>query len=69
TGPSPAPGASAAVPADEKAALAQLAAAERKLADARRTALLELPGEQARLLASVAAAGDVHVYLLSEAGR
>ncbi|MFC7308714.1 hypothetical protein ACFQVC_31415 [Streptomyces monticola] len=57
------------VPADEQQALAQLASAERQLADGRRTALLDVPGEQARLFASVAAAGDAHAYLLSEAGR
>ncbi|MFP3987569.1 hypothetical protein U9R90_08700 [Streptomyces sp. E11-3] len=65
----PSPSSSVPVPTGEKEALSQLAAAERKLADARRTALLDLPGEQARLLASVAAAGDAHVYLLTEAGR
>ncbi|MFB7089969.1 hypothetical protein [Streptomyces sp. NPDC056296] len=58
--------ASAAVPAAEKDALALLAAAERKLADRRTGALLEVPGELARLLASVAAAGSAHVYLLTE---
>ncbi|MFM9373081.1 hypothetical protein [Streptomyces sp. Da 82-17] len=57
------------VPADEKAALTQLADIERQLADGRRTALSDVPGEQARLFASVAAAGDAHAYLLSEAGR
>ncbi|WP_408909592.1 hypothetical protein [Streptomyces solicavernae] len=57
------------VPGDKKAALAQLAGAERQLADGRRTALTDVPGEQARLFASVAAAGDAHAYLLSEAGR
>ncbi|WP_328876667.1 hypothetical protein OHT76_31085 [Streptomyces sp. NBC_00287] len=55
-----------AVPSDEKGALAELAAAERTLADRRTEALLELPGELARLLASVAAAGAAHVYLLTE---
>ncbi|MFB6553398.1 hypothetical protein [Streptomyces sp. NPDC056405] len=57
---------SGAVPAAEKDALALLAAAERKLADRRTAALLEVPGELARLLASVAAAGSAHVYLLTE---
>jgi len=57
------------VPADQQSALTQLADAERQLADGRRTALLEVPGEEARLFASVAAAGDAHAYLLSEAGR
>ncbi|MGW7570837.1 hypothetical protein ACWGJV_31770 [Streptomyces tendae] len=54
------------VPADEKGALALLAGAERKLADQRARALLEVPGELARLLASVAAAGAAHVFLLTE---
>lgn len=56
-----------AVPAKEKDALAGLAAAERELADRRAKALLEAPGELARLLASVAAAGAAHVYLLTKA--
>ncbi|MFI8093513.1 hypothetical protein ACIF9R_35265 [Streptomyces sp. NPDC086080] len=59
----------AAVPAKEKDALAELAAAEREIADARTRALVDAPGELARLLASVAAAGAAHVYLLTEAGR
>ncbi|MEU2900706.1 hypothetical protein ACWC4E_31390 [Streptomyces sp. NPDC001273] len=59
----------AAVPVKEKDALAQLAAAERELAGARTKALLDAPGELARLLASVAAAGAAHAYLLTEAGR
>jgi hypothetical protein len=57
----------AAVPAKEKDALAELAAAEREIADRRTRALLDAPGELARLLASVAAAGAAHVYLLTEA--
>ncbi|MFH9044480.1 hypothetical protein ACH4FA_34865 [Streptomyces sp. NPDC017966] len=75
--PSPAPSSSgsgapavpppAAVPAKEKDALAGLAAAEREIADRRTEALLDAPGELARLLASVAAAGAAHVYLLTEA--
>ncbi|GAA4807554.1 hypothetical protein [Streptomyces ziwulingensis] len=55
-----------AVPATEKDALAGLAAAERKLAARRSEALLDVPGELARLLASVAAAGAAHVFLLTE---
>ncbi|MBY8879508.1 hypothetical protein K7862_17960 [Streptomyces sp. PLK6-54] len=47
------------------AALAALAAAERTLADRRAAALLTVPGELARLMASVAAAGAAHVVLLS----
>ncbi|MDT0609575.1 hypothetical protein [Streptomyces lancefieldiae] len=58
--------AAGAVPESEKDALAQLAAAERELADRRAGALLEVPGELARLLASVAAAGAAHVFLLTE---
>ncbi|MFD1658441.1 hypothetical protein ACFSL4_09520 [Streptomyces caeni] len=57
------------VPADPKSALAGLATAERTLADRRATALLDVPGELARLLASVSAAGAVHAYLLREDGR
>ncbi|SDJ69578.1 hypothetical protein [Streptomyces indicus] len=53
----------------EKVTLRRLAEAERALADSRRGTLAELPGEDARLLASIAAAGDVHAYLLSEAAR
>ncbi|MEU1269246.1 hypothetical protein [Streptomyces sp. NPDC005799] len=60
---------SAAVPVDEKEAVAQLAAAERALAERRTTALLDMPGELARLLASVAAAGAAHAYLLTEGAR
>ncbi|OAH10026.1 hypothetical protein STSP_66480 [Streptomyces jeddahensis] len=54
------------MPADKKDALAFLASAERDLADRRGAALLEVPGELARLLASVAAAGAAHAYLLTE---
>jgi hypothetical protein len=45
-------------------ALADLATAERTLADRRTTALLDAPADLARLLASVAAAGAGHVVLL-----
>ncbi|MEU0675178.1 hypothetical protein ABZ330_20240 [Streptomyces sp. NPDC006172] len=65
----PAPTASASVPANEKDALAGLAAAERTLADSRVAALADVPGELARLLASVAAAGAAHAYLLTEGTR
>ncbi|WP_316741061.1 hypothetical protein [Streptomyces sp. MK7] len=64
-GPSATPAAPSAVPARPKDALAGLAAAERSLADRRTAALLEVPGELARLLASVAAAGAAHAYLLT----
>ncbi|MFG3206212.1 hypothetical protein [Streptomyces sp. NPDC048192] len=63
--PSPVPQ----VPAAEKDALAGLAAAERTLADQRAKALLDVPGELARLLASVAAAGATHAYLLTEGAK
>ncbi|MEV0221052.1 hypothetical protein [Streptomyces sp. NPDC050704] len=65
--PSPSPASSSPdVPVEEKDALAELAAAERALADRRTKTLLEVPGELARLLASVAAAGAVHAFLLTE---
>ncbi|MFE7895390.1 hypothetical protein [Streptomyces sp. NPDC057412] len=68
--PSPSVSASApAVPADERDALAELAAAERTLADQRARTLLEMPGELARLLASVAAAGAAHAFLLTEGAK
>ncbi|GAB7104832.1 lipoprotein [Streptomyces phaeofaciens JCM 4814] len=60
---------SPAAPATAKEALAALAAAERTLADRRAVALLDVPGELARLLASVAAAGAAHAYLLTEDAR
>jgi hypothetical protein len=69
---SSAPAASAApsaAPVTERDALAGLAAAERALADRRATELLDVPGELARLLASVAAAGAAHAYLLTEGTR
>ncbi|CAL2071478.1 MULTISPECIES: hypothetical protein [Streptomyces] len=53
------------VPATAKDALAALAAAERALADRRAKALLDMPGESARLLAATAAAGAAHAYLLT----
>ncbi|MER5493914.1 hypothetical protein [Streptomyces sp. NPDC002490] len=67
--PSPsasAPAAPPPVPDDPRGALAALAERERKLAGARTERALEVPGELARLLASVAAAGAAHVYLLTE---
>jgi len=54
------------VPATEKEALGALAAAERDLTDRRVKALAGVPGELARLLASVAAAGAGHAFLLTE---
>jgi hypothetical protein len=65
SGPSATPASSSAVPAKPRDALTELAAAERSLADRRTAALLDVPGELARLLASVAAAGAVHAYLLT----
>jgi len=52
------------VPGEEKEALAALAEAERRTADAHTAALADAPPELARLLASVAAAGAAHAYLL-----
>ncbi|WP_369392214.1 hypothetical protein AB5J72_35005 [Streptomyces sp. CG1] len=57
------------VPAGEKDALADLATAERALADWRTKDLLTAPGELARLLASVAAAGAAHAYVLAEGAK
>nr|WP_329850675.1 hypothetical protein [Streptomyces sp. SP18ES09] len=65
-GSSPAP---APVPSDPGAALRQLAAAERAAADGHAAALLTAPPEYARLLASVAASGAAHAYLLTEGAR
>jgi hypothetical protein len=56
------------VPAAPARALAALAGAEQRVADARTAALLDAPPELARLLASVAAAGSGHVLLLGGAG-
>lgn len=53
------------VPADSKAALRALAAAERRAADAHTAALADAEPELARLLASMAAAGAAHAYLLT----
>ncbi|MFF3848483.1 hypothetical protein [Streptomyces sp. NPDC002328] len=57
------------VPVNEKDALTELATAERTLADRRVAALTDLPGELARLLASVAASGAAHAYILTEGAR
>ena len=56
-------------PEDPRAALTELAAAERRLADKRAEALLEVPGEMARLMASVAASGAGHAYVLTEGAK
>ncbi|OCC13143.1 hypothetical protein [Streptomyces sp. PTY087I2] len=54
------------VSADPKAAVRELAVAERRRADAYAEALLSAGPELARLLASVAAAAAAHAYLLTE---
>lgn len=54
------------VSADPKAAVKELAADERRRADACAGALLNAGPELARLLASVAAAAAAHAYLLTE---
>jgi hypothetical protein len=56
------------VPADAGVAVAELAAVVRRTADAHAAALLTAPPEYARLLASVAAAGAAHAYLLTSEG-
>lgn len=52
------------VPDDKKAALTALGEAERRTAEKRSAALVTAPPELARLLASLAAAGAAHAYLL-----
>ncbi|MYQ38881.1 hypothetical protein B046DRAFT_07017 [Streptomyces sp. LamerLS-316] len=64
--PAPAPPAAA---TDARAALKELAAEERRVADGRATALLTAEPELARLLASIAAAGAAHAYLLTELAK
>ncbi|MFB6980510.1 hypothetical protein [Streptomyces scopuliridis] len=68
TAAAPAPG-SPAVPAEPSAALRALAATERRTSDAHTASLMEAPPELARLLASLAAAGAAHAYLLTEGSR
>ncbi|MFI6062672.1 hypothetical protein [Streptomyces sp. NPDC051286] len=69
----PAPSGSPTVPgspaADAKTAVKELAAAERRTADAHTATLLTAPPELARLLASIAAAGAAHAYLLTELAK
>ncbi|MEU5438967.1 hypothetical protein AB0G73_37340 [Streptomyces sp. NPDC020719] len=55
-----------AVPDDPEEALRELATAARQTSDAHTAALADAPPELARLLASVAAAGAVHAYLLTQ---
>jgi hypothetical protein len=65
---SPVPGPPA--PATEaRAAVKELAAEERRVADVRAAALLTAEPESARLLASIAAAGAAHAYLLTELAK
>jgi hypothetical protein len=68
--PSPSGSASAAAattaPDEPAAALRALAAAERRTSDSHTTALAAAEPELARLLASVAAAGAAHAYLLTK---
>ncbi|MFE5096867.1 hypothetical protein ACFRCI_42805 [Streptomyces sp. NPDC056638] len=54
---------------DAEGALKELAAAERRAADAHTATLLNAPPELARLLASIAAAGAAHAYLLTELAK
>ncbi|MET8176396.1 hypothetical protein [Streptomyces clavifer] len=56
-------------PTDPRAALRELAAEERRVADERAGTLLRTGPELARLLASVAAAGAAHAYLLTELAK
>ncbi|MFC8595825.1 hypothetical protein [Streptomyces atroolivaceus] len=63
---SPAPPAGA---ADARGALKELAAEERRVADRRAAAVLTAEPELARLLASIAAAGAAHAYLLTELAK
>ncbi|MEU8888956.1 hypothetical protein [Streptomyces sp. NPDC048442] len=52
--------------AESKAAVRELADAEQRASDAQLAAVVRATPELARLLASVAAAGAVHVYLLTD---
>ncbi|MGX1506415.1 UNVERIFIED_CONTAM: hypothetical protein RKD43_005040 [Streptomyces graminofaciens] len=54
------------VPEDPAAALRALAAAERRTSDGHTASLADAEPELARLLASVAAAGAAHAYLLTK---
>lgn len=57
------------VATDPGAALKELAAAEHTASEGHTAALLTAPPEYARLLASVAASGAAHAYLLTEGAR
>ncbi|MFJ4972284.1 hypothetical protein [Streptomyces sp. NPDC088755] len=63
------PAAPGPVAADARAAVRELAAAERRRADAHAEALLTAEPELARLLASVAGAAAAHAYLLTELAK
>ncbi len=65
----PSASASPSVPSDPEKAVSGLAKAERELADRRGAALVDAPPAEARLLASVAAAGAAHAYLLTEGDK
>ncbi|WP_406422304.1 hypothetical protein OH809_12610 [Streptomyces sp. NBC_00873] len=67
--PSGSPTVSGSPPADAKTAVKELAASERRTADAHTATLLTAPPELARLLASIAAAGAAHAYLLTELAK
>ncbi|MFI6860915.1 hypothetical protein ACIBKZ_13585 [Streptomyces sp. NPDC050421] len=54
---------------DARAAVRELAAAERRAAASHTEALMKAPPELARLLASVAAAASAHAYLLTELAK
>ncbi|MET7861579.1 hypothetical protein ABZS81_31160 [Streptomyces sp. NPDC005318] len=54
---------------DVRTAVRELAATERRTADAHTAMLLKAPPELARLLASIAAAGAAHAYLLTELAK
>lgn len=66
TRPSGSPSRAEEVPRDARTALTTLARAEQRTADARLTALTTASPELARLLASVAASGAAHAYLLAQ---
>ncbi|WP_066942752.1 hypothetical protein [Streptomyces lushanensis] len=67
--PGPRPPVLPAVADDPAQALKALATAERRTADAHTATLMDAPAELARLLASLAAAGAAHAYLLTEGSR
>ncbi|MFE3642208.1 hypothetical protein [Streptomyces sp. NPDC059169] len=67
--PSASPGGTSVPVADVPSVLRALAAAERRTSDAHTAALVGADAEYARLLASVAAAGAAHAYLLTEGAR